>query len=468
MNFVSELQAGGGHHQVVPVRARRISAPRTAGNHIDGPWREIRAGLVIGAVFFGLFGSWAAFAPLDAGVVAAGQIKVSGNRQVVQHRDGGLVSNVAVREGDHVQAGQLLIELSDVELSGQERALTSQVIELEASRERLLAEESGRSSMTRPVEWAELPPEYRALAESVFMRQDRELTGSVAATEAAISVLTQRKRGLGARISGYLEEIDAIDQQVGLIADELRGLRTLEGEGFASTSRVRAVERTQAELTGRRAELTALVEQSRESIGEADMEAISLGRRRSDEIAEEYRSTEERLADLRPRLQATRLQLEATRVRAPSGGRVVGLSIFNAGAVVQPGERILELVPDDQGLILEVRVNPMDADNVMPGQEAIVRFSAFEGRQMPFANGAVERISADRFEDERSGEAYFLADVRVPPEELNLLAQAAQSGELPLSPGLPVEIVIPLRERTALQYFVEPLSQSIWRSFRQN
>ena len=400
-------------------------------------------------------------------MVAAGQVKVSGNRQVVQHRDGGVISRVSVREGDAVLEGQLLVELSDVELIAQERALASQVIELEASQQRLLAEGAGRSELERPTSWAGLPPEHLPMAEAVLTRQQAELTASSAATQASVSVLSQRQRAVHARIAGYREEMAALEEQTRLISEELAGLRELEAEGFASTSRVRAVERTQAELSGRRAESAALVAQSRESASETSLQSISVRRDRASQIAEELRLTDQRLSELLPRLQATRLQLESTRVRAPVTGRIVGMATLNVGAVLSPGERILELVPDERGLIVEVRVRPMDADNVEPGQRTIVRFSAFEGRQMPFANGAVERISADRFEDERTGEPYFVADVRVSPEEMDRLGAAAGAA-IPLSPGLPVEVVIPLRQRTALQYATEPLTQSIWRSFRQH
>lgn len=443
-------------------------APALLPPRADDSASEARSGLTLLALFFGVFGLWAAFAPLDAAVVSVGEVKVSGNRQVVQHRDGGLVSRVAVREGDHVRAGQLLLELSDVELVAQERALSSQGIELEASRQRLLAEGAGRTEMERPEAWGALPPEHASLAEAVFERQSRELAASRAATGASVSVLGQRQVAVAARIEGYRQEIDAVEAQLTIVTDELAGLRALEAEGFASTSRVRAVERVQAELIGRRAELNGLIAQSRETIGETNLQSISVRRDRAGQIAEELRMTDERLADIMPRLQAARLQLESTRVRAPTAGRIVGLTVFNVGAVVRPGDRILELVPDEQGLILEVKVRPVDADNLEPGQRATVRFSAFEGRQMPYANGVVERVSADRFEDERTGQPYFLADVRVSQQELALLSEAAGMRELPLSPGLPVEVIIPLRKRTALQYLVEPLTQSIWRSFRQN
>lgn len=434
----------------------------------DGPWREGKAGLAMLVMFFGVFGLWAACAPLDAGVVATGEVKVAGNRQVVQHRDGGVISRIAVREGDRVQRGQILVELSAVELAARERALAGQAIELEASQSRLLAESLGRTTMERPAAWANMPEEHAEFAAAVFTRQQAELATRAQALDAQVSVLSQRERQTSARITGFQEQITSIDAQSGLVNEELEGLRALQQEGFAAPTRVRAVERTSAELVGRRAELNGLIAQSQEAIGEARLQSLSLREDRARAVAEELRLTESRLAEVLPELQAARVQLERTRVRALSDGVVVGLAFFNAGAVVGPGERILELVPDEQNMIMEVQVRPMDADNVSPGQVTNVRFAAFEGRQMPFAQGRIARISADRFEDQRTGQHYFKAEVRVEQDELRRLARAANVEQLPLTPGLPVEVVIPLRKRTALQYLLEPLSQSVWRSFREN
>lgn len=434
----------------------------------DNPWREGRLGVVVLAVFFGVFGLWAAFAPLDAGVVAVGEVIVSGNRQVVQHREGGVISSVAVREGDHVEEDQILIELSAVELRAQERALAGQAIELEASRERLLAEAARATQVQRPASWANLPSEYVSLADAVLARHQDELRARRSAVRAQTGVQGQRQSQLRARIAGYREQVAAIDQQHALISEELQGLRTLAAEGFAAETRVRSVERTQSELAGRRAELQGLIEQSREGIGEAQMQSLSIREDRAQLIAQELRVTETQLAEVIPRLHAVRAQLESSRVRAPTSGVVVGLSFFNEGAVVGPGERILEIVPDEQDMIMSVRIRPIDADNVAVGQPVNVRLAAFEGRQMPYLRGEVSRVSADRFEDERSGAPYFVTEIRAPSSELERLTAAMGGDDLRLSPGLPVEVMIPLRKRTALQYLLEPLSQTVWRSFREN
>lgn len=434
----------------------------------DGPWMEGKLGLAAIILFFGVFGLWAALAPLDAGVVATGEVKVAGNRQVVQHRDGGVVSRVAVREGDHVAANQILVELSAVELAAQERGLAVQAIELEASRERLIAESARRNEVPRPASWDLLPPEYVEQADAVLARQQDELIARRSAISAQTGVQGQRQSQMSARIAGYHEQIASIEQQAALVNDELEGLRSLQAEGFAAETRVRAAERTAAELNGRRAELLGLIEQTREGIGETRMQSLAIREDRAQMIAQELRVVETQLADVQPRLQAVRVQLERSRVRAPAAGVVVGMQVYNEGAVVSPGQRILELVPDEQDMIMQVNVRPMDADNVQVGQITNVRLSAFEGRAIPYAEGVVERISADRFEDQRSGQHYFVADVRVSHSEIERLSRASHNGSLILAPGLPVEVVIPLRKRTALQYLLEPLGQTVWRSFREN
>ena len=447
-----------------------VHPPPTAESELfdDNPWREGRWGMLIIALFFGVFGLWAALAPLDAGVVATGEVKVAGNRQVVQHREGGVVSRVAVREGDHVQTNQILIELSAVELAAQERALASQAIELEASRERLLAEGQRLDTVERPPTWVSLPPEYVAMADAVLARQQEELDARRGAVSAQTGVQGQRQQQLSARISGYEQQIAAIDAQIALVNQELEGLRALAAEGFAPETRVRAAERAGAELTGRRADLQGQIAQAREGIGEARMQSLSIREDRAQLVAGELRQTETQIAEVLPRLQAVRVQLERARVRAPAAGVVVGLAFFNEGAVVAPGDRILEIVPDEQDMIMQVNIRPIDADNVRVGQRTNIRLAAFEGRQMPYVFGSVTRISADRFEDQRSGAHYFTAEVRVPHEEMTRVARSVGLDELRLSPGLPVEVVIPLRKRTALQYLIEPLSQTVWRSFREN
>ena len=412
-----------------PVREADLEGIEDSGRN------EIRAGLIALLVFFVGFGGWAAFAPLDAAVVAPGVIVVSGNRQTVQHRDGGIVSSIAVKEGDRVRRGQVLIELGSPELVAQEQALLSQVVDLQMQRARLTAERSG-GSLQPPAEWQSLSPDDRAVANAAFERHRREGRGGAWSA-------------FDARISGYRGEIASLNRQEALLNDELSGMRTLAEEQLVPMTRVRALERSLAELQGRRSELNSLIASTQQ------------------ERYEDSRQVDARLAELTPQLAGARERLELTRLRAPVDGVVVGLQVHTVGGVVRPGERLMDIVPEGQELIVEARVAPESADNLQVGQRTEVRISAFGGRNLPIVYGEVRQVSADRFVDERTGQGYFVTQVAVPPEELHRLTEAA-GDEHTLRAGLSAQVVIPTRKRTALQYLLEPLNQTLWRSLRED
>ncbi len=433
----------------------------------DAGRAEIRFGVIALVVFFLGFGGWAALTPLDAAVSAPGVVVVSGNRQTVQHREGGIVSALHAQEGQRVEQGAILIELASTELRSQERALMGRAIELAATRARLLAEMDGRRTLERPPEWQDLPSAYAAQADSVFARQQREMNTRRAAVGAQQEVLSQRREQLNSRIQGYEDQIAALDRQSLLIQDELAGVRRLAERGLVPLPRVRALERTQAEIDGRRAELSALIEQSREGIGESRMQGIAINEGRQEDSAAQLREVDTQLAELMPRVDAVRAELERTLIRAPATGQIVGLQVHTVGGVIRPGEALMDVVPEAQPLVLEARVSPQEADDLQVGMRTEVRFVSVTGGQLPILFGEVSRVSADRFTDERSGTPYFLAEVIVPNEEMTRL-EAGLPGAAQIRAGLPVEVVVPLRARTALQYVLEPLNRQLWRSFREH
>lgn len=432
------------------------------------PARERALGVTLIIGFFGVFVGWAAMAPLDAAVVGQGVVKVSGHRQIVQHRDGGVVSRLSVAEGARVKSGEVLMDFATHELISQERALAGLALELEASRERLGAELDGRPHLRRPAAWKTLPAQDVELAERILARHARELRMRSSAESGQVSVLTQRGNQLAVRSDGFEEELISLDRQAKLVAEELVAMRGLADEGFAPLARVRALERTEAEITGRRAAIESQMRQSRVGFGESRLQATSVRRDRREVASAELRDVEQRLIDVMPKLVAIRGQMERAQVRAPTGGTVVGLAVYNEGAVVAPGERILDIVPTNSELVVEARIAPQDADDLAAGAVALVRFVALERRRFSQAEGVVRRLSADSFRDERSGRDYFIAEVTVSAEEMQRLAQSRQQTAVPLQPGLPAEIVVPIRKRTALQYLLEPLDQSLWRSFREH
>jgi HlyD family secretion protein len=426
------------------------------------PEREIRLGGIIAAAFFVVFLGWAAFVPLDAGVNAAGQIAVAGNRQTVQHKDGGVVTAINVREGQHVTAGQVLVELSAPELKASERALTSDYLTLLAQRARLLAERAGQHDFAPPAEFATLTGDDRILADQVMQLQRSEMHARSGAVSAQQSVLGQRAQQLVQQQGGYVKQRQALIEQQRLIGEELEGLKSVAAKGFASINRVRQLERAQADLQGQEAQMTAEYARAGEGIGETKMQSLSVSRDRLEQVETDLKDTQSKLSETLPKLVATREQLQHSLVRAPATGQVVGLQIFTVGGVVAPGQKLMDIVPDGKELIIQAQLKPTDADDAYPGQKAQVRFLSIHNRSLPLFTGTVRTVSADSFTDEKTGRTYFRTEIVVPEAELNRVRSVLGQGEL--RPGLPVEAVLKVRKRTALQYLLEPLTGALWRS----
>lgn len=432
----------------------------------DRPHRELRIGGAIIALFFiGLLG-WAAQTPLDAGAYAQGFIAVSGNRQAVQHRDGGIVTALHVAEGQTVTKGQALLKISASELVATERGLTGEIIALLAQRARLVAEQNRLSSVAEPAEFAAFAPEDRALAAEALRGQRLLFDARRNSLQTQRGVLGQRMRQHSEQINGYSYQMQSNKEQQRLIGEELDGLRQLLPKGFVSINRVRGMERTAAELDGAYGSYRADIARSSEAIGEARMQVVALDKQMMEEVAAQMREGQIRLDELQPKLVSVREQLARSTVRAPASGRVVGLKIFTVGGVVGAGETVMEIVPQDRALVIEAKASPTDADDLRPGMDTQVRFTALQERNLPILMGRISKISADSFEDERTGMRFFKIELIVPPSELAKLRLVRKDGGL--RAGLPVDVMIPLRKRTALSYLIEPLTQTLWMAGREN
>ncbi|HZZ35435.1 MAG TPA: HlyD family type I secretion periplasmic adaptor subunit [Caulobacteraceae bacterium] len=433
----------------------------------DDPGREMRIGAIIAAVFFVGFLGWAAFARLDAAAYAQGQVSVAGHRQSVQHKEGGIVSALRVREGQMVTAGDVLIELAGGEAAAQAQSLSSQVSGLKAQRARLQAEQVGASTITWPAEFATLTGPERADAERAMGVQQAQFSTRLAALSAQKGVLRQKTAELAQQAEGYRRQITAADAQQKLLGDELAGTKSLAEKGYAPLTRVRALERAQAELGGQRGQYAAAVAQSAEEAGEARLQILQVDRQHAEDVAGQLRDIDFQLNTLAPKLEAARDELARTQVRSPATGTVVGLSVFTVGGVIAPGQKLMDVVPLKAPLVVEAQVSPNDADDLHLGQKVEVRFTAIRERGLPILMGSLTKLSADSFVEEKSGARYFAAEVTVPLRELDKL-QEVKGPNFSLRPGLPVQVLVPLRRRTALQYLFEPLVDSFWRSFREH
>lgn len=429
-------------------------APLT--NEIANPRFEMWLGGAILATF--LFGSvgWASMAHLDAAIHSPAVVRVAGNRQTVQSSANGVVARIAVKEGQRVVAGQVLIDLTSTEASAQNDALASHVYALQAEIARIAAENSEISKVSMPTAWAALTEDDRALAMGALANEQSNLDAQRALLASQRAVLQQRIVQIGDQIGGYRQRQSANMQQMQLNKDELDQTQALFSKGYAPKTRVLALQRSAASITGEMGATAGEMARLQSQSGETRLQSLQLADERKRQNTDRLRQAETELQTALPQWRAAREQLERTRVRAPVAGSVIGLSVNTIGAVIGAGQKLLDIVPTVGDLVVEARVSQSDANDLKQGQSAKVQISGMRGRVLAPLAGTVTRVSADALTDEKTGQPYFSATVAVPRAELDRVSREAGIDGL-VKPGTPVEMIITLRRRTALQYWLEPL-----------
>ena len=445
-----------------PLPALRTIAVETR----FSPVPEVRSGLIVAGLFFvGLLG-WAAVTPMDAAAIADGVVAVSGNRQAVQHRDGGIVTQINVIDGQMVKRGDVLLKVSASDTVAAERGLASEVIALMAQKARLTAERNGAGNFAEPAEFATLSATDRVLADDVLRGQRQLLAAGNSARQAEQAVLLERSNQYSQQISGLGTQLESNRKQQDLVGAELTGLQSLATNGYVSLNRVRATERSASQLQGEQGRLRADVARYSSAIAENRSQILSMRQTRLEEISTQLREVEGKLEELRPRWAAAKERMRLSDIRATASGQVVGLQVFTVGGVIAPGEKLMEIVPQDRALVIEANASPNDADDLKPGMETQVQFSALHDDNLPVLHGEISKVSADSFLDERTGQRHFKLEVRVPTTELQKIQ--VERGNSGIRPGLTATVMVPLRKRTALDYLVEPLRRAMWRSGREH
>jgi HlyD family secretion protein len=439
--------------------------PATASPLDDDPRVPLRIGIVISGAFFVLLLGWAAFARLDAAAYGQGQISVQGNRQTVQHREGGIIQELRIKEGDRVKAGQVLIRLQGADVEATERALAGSMIDLVAQRARLEAEVRGHS-IVWPKYFASLAGDDRELAERAMRLQADVMNARVRAQASSRSALSHQASGLVQTSRGYNAQAQAAAEQRKSLEVQLESTRRLAQEGFASANTIRSLERQIQALEGSDADYNSRAAAARAQVSQTRDEAAGSTRKYIEDSAQLLSTTQFQINETMPKWMSAKEQLERTIIRAPVTGHVVGLRYFSVRGVINPGVPILDIVPDEAPLIIRANFAPTDIDGVTEGKAAEVKFLSMHERDLPILLGIIGNVSADSLKDEQSGESYFTAEVVVPPSQLTLL-KAVRGGDMGLRPGVPVSVTVKLRRRTALQYFFGPLLETFSRSFHE-
>lgn len=433
----------------------------------DRPDRDMRTGIIIAFLFFVVFLGWAAFARLDAAAFAPGRLTVEGQRQSVQHRDGGVIGAIFVKEGQHVRQGQPLIELAAADVRAQARMYSAQYIELQAQRARLMAEQLGGSHVEWPAEFAMLEGQEKQDAQEAIKLQTTQFVSRASVLTAQTGVLREQAGQVQETARGYRSQLAASTEQARLIGEELDSLRDVAEKGFVSKSRIRALERARADLQGQEGQYSASIARSGAEAGENRLKALEAEKAYRERAASELRDVEFSLNEIAPKYRAAKDQLARLAIRAPATGIVVGLSVFTVGGVIAPGQKLMDIVPDHAGLVIEARISPEDIDDLKVGQDAQIRFNSLHERDLPIMDGRITRLSADSFQDEKTGQSFYTGEITVPSKELDIIRNR-RGEDFNLKAGMPVQVLVPLRARTALQYALEPLTQSLWLSFREH
>jgi protease secretion system membrane fusion protein len=422
--------------------------------------RIARLGLWTLGVGFGGFLLWAAFAPLDEGVPTVAQVSVDTKRKPVQHLAGGTVREVLVREGQLVQQGDVLLRIGDKVARANHEASRQRYYGLRAAQNRLQAEQAGAGSISFAQDL------IAAAADDPLVRQhmdtQRQLFGSRrVALASAISSMEEAVRGYEAQIEGYGQLLTNRQEQLRLLEREVAGVRSLVAEGYAPMTKQMELERSMAEVRGSIADITANQMRARSSI-------LELRQRMQTQRAEYRKEVESQLAEVQREVEAEEVRLRAvedelvrTEITAPASGQVVGLAVQSAGAVIGPGQKIMDIVPRDEGLMLDAQVAPHLIDRVRNGQPVDVRFSAFAHSPQLVVEGTVQSLSGDILVDEVTHAAFYLARVAITPEGLKTL------GSRQLQPGMQAEVVIRTGERSLLTYLLHPLTKRMAASMKE-
>ncbi|BBL73924.1 HlyD family type I secretion periplasmic adaptor subunit [Methylomagnum ishizawai] len=425
----------------------------------DRPARRI--GLVTVLLVFGVFGGWAALAPLDSAALAPGVITVESYRKTVQHLEGGIIETLQVRDGETVKKDQVLVTLDNTQPKAQLEVLRGEYYIAAAREARLVAQRDGLAGVAYPPDLLARRDDPRV--QDAIRVQSQTFAVRKTAHEGEIAVYQRQVEQLKAKANGLRSQRQSRERLVESYRGELKDYASLLEEGFTEKQKVRELERSLAQSEGQLGELVADIAATELQISETELKILQLKKELQREVAKELVEVQAQSFELREKIQSVEATVQRTVVKAPEAGMVMGLAVHTLGAVIQPGGHILDIVPQNEKLIVEAHVSPNDIDRVKVGQQAEIRFTAFKSRETPKIDGRLSSLSADRLVDERQPEAmpYYLARVEVSPEGLKDLA----GQHLELVPGMPAEVLINTGARTLLEYLTRPLTDTFARSF---
>jgi membrane fusion protein, type I secretion system len=419
--------------------------------------RRMVFGLAVVALLFVAFGGWAASASLSSAVIAPGRVVVDSSIKKIQHPTGGIVKEIDVKNGDRVEAGDILLRLDDTQTRATLGIVQSQLIELTARKARLAAERDQTDEIEFPAGFEQTSPEHQRIAAG-----ERRLFKS------KMKTAENKKAQLRERIGQYHHEIDGLlkqekskSRELDLVNDELKRLEDMYARELVPVTRVLSIRRDTVRIEGEHGALISQIARLRGQVYEVELKIVEVGETIMLDAQKEYRDTEARIAELNERQIAAEDVLRRVDIRAPRSGMVHELAVHTVGGVIGPGDVVMGIVPMEENRTIEVRVAPTDIDQVAAEQTVILRFPAFHKSTTPEISGTIARIAADVSQENENGAPYYTARIDVADAEL------AKLGHRKLVAGMPVEAYIQTGTRSALSFLTKPLTDQITRAFKE-
>jgi HlyD family secretion protein len=418
---------------------------------------ELRTGLRVLLAALALAGGWTVLMPLAGAVVVPGNLVVQSNVKTIQHPTGGVVAEIAVRNGMRVGVGDLLMRLDPTQAQASLQMVSKQLDELRARIARLVAERDGLSQLNVPAQLA-----ARAGGDTVktlLASEEALFKARANARRSQIDLLQSRISQLGEEIAGLDAQVDSKSKQLELIAGELSGVQDLYDKRLVPLTRLTSLQRESARIEGERGQLMSAIAETKSKIGEAQLQIVRIDQDFRTDVVKELGETQGKEAELVERGVAAKDLLDRIEIRAPTSGVIHQLSAHTIGGVIRAGDAIMEIVPDSDDLQIEARLQPTDIDQVRVGQKAFVRFSAFNQRTTPQLNGVVAYVSADTSHDQQTNASYFTVRLTLAEDERHRLAG------LQLVSGMPAEVFMQTGSRTMMSYLLKPITDQLQRAF---
>lgn len=417
-------------------------------------------GFAILLIALGGFMLWATTAKLAVAVVAPGDVSTASFKRTIQHLEGGIVSELPVSDGDKVEAGDPLLVLSDTQVRSQRDIAQSQYLINRSMEARLLAEQQGADTLEVPDDLKNIDnPRIQQILDvqqALFHARRQSYQGTLKA-------LDEQNKQMDEQISGLKQRISVNQRRIASLKSESDDFRALFREGLGDNQRLRELERQTLEYEGNNAEFRSQIAQLGSQISENRARREIHIQDFQKEVGEQLREAQANIAQAEEQVTSLSDQVDRTVIRAPVSGTVVGRTVHSEGAVIGSGAPIMDIVPSNDGFVIEARVPTRDIDNIYPGQYAEIRFSAFNQKTTTTIAGEVIHVSADSFEDEATGQRYYRARVRVTED-----GKKAMTDEMYLLSGMPAEVMIRTGERTFASYIAKPITDMLSRALQED